>query len=69
MKITKKTSYIVYFSVFCYEETEGGMDVNQYGLTQDTLEEALELLEIANTSTQREWFIKCLVEKTVETVK
>lgn len=67
MNITKTTTYKVTFQVSYFEATEGGMDYDTFGKEVGTIQEAIEILEIArNTRDQRDWVIVADVQTTVK---
>lgn len=66
IKVTK--THKVKFSVQYFEGTEGGMDAGSFGGEVDTLEEAVAMLERANsapTISDKDWIIVASVKTTV----
>lgn len=65
MEITKTTTHNVVFSVEYFENSEGGMDWDDFGSDVETLEEAIHLLDLAkSTNREEDWVIVCRVETT-----
>ena len=68
MNISKTTAYDVRFRVAYFEDTEGGMDSENFnnGKQVDTIVEAIEMLELAKLHAPAyEWVIVADVLKTV----
>lgn len=64
MKFSKTIVYDIEFQVEYYEALEGGMDHGYFGRAVSSMEEALQLLEMANaTESDREWQIVLNVSK------
>lgn len=68
MELTKTTKHSISFSVKYFEPTEGGMDTDCFGnKSVDTIQEAVELLDIAlATSPSCDWIIVLDVEKLIK---
>lgn len=67
MKITKTSAYTVVFYVGYFEGTEGGMDSETFGPNTETLEEAIELLDLARVSKPSyDWIIVAEVQKLIK---
>lgn len=66
MEITKTTKHSITFSVEAHWNEEGGMGCDTFGNSVKTIEEAVELFDLACISSpSQDWFIMGTVEKTV----
>lgn len=67
MKITTTTTYDVKYKVEYYEDDHGGMTHESFGNSVSSIEEALEIWNIANISqSSYDWIITCEVEKVIK---
>ena len=67
MKLTKTTEHNLTFSVWYHYSSEGGVDSEQFGNDVKTLEEAIEIWDLANVSRPAEdWVIVGTVEKVIK---
>ncbi len=66
MEITKTTKHLISFSVEAHWDEEGGMGCDSFGGSVKTIEEAVELFDLACISNpNQDWFIMGTVEKSV----
>lgn len=66
MEITKTTKHSITFTIEAHWSEEGGMGCDSFGSAVKTIEEAVELFDLACVSRpSQDWFIMGTVEKTV----
>ena len=67
MKLTKTTEHNIVFTVEYHYASEGGMENDTFGKEVKTLEEAIEIWDLANISRPSEdWVIVGTVEKVIK---